>query len=325
MTMSDKISSFIASAVFCALLLAAGCAQTANLALKFTPQDLTTYQQTTEFERSVIWEGPVSEKPSDFKGGHTGNKIEMTFAEQVQSIDEKGNAIAEITIKQLKFLAKVKDNTVLDFDSSRERDQDSPLAKLIGQSYTIKISPTGRVLNVVDANSVQAAVRDSSSASKAALTLLSTEAIKERHTFAAIAASGKGQLHPGDSWSEITSFYFDMMGSKSYEKIYTLKEVKDVDNHKVAIVEMNAVPSPEKAEKLHKEQVTGLFSNMFDNIETYTGELKFDLTAGKVERYIEQLRTEWIAVDPLAKKEDDKEPAVLKMAAIRLYQIEKVD
>ena len=319
--MSDKISSFIASTVFCALILAAGCAQTATLALKFTPQDLTTYQLTKEVKRSVIWEGPVSA----FKGGHTGYRIEMTFAEQVQSIDEKGNAIEVITIKQLKYLSKVKDNTVLDFDSSRERDQDSPLAKLIGQSYTIKISPTGRVLNVVDANRVQAAVKGSSSANKTALMLISTEVIKERHTFAAIAASSKEQLHPGDSWSEITSFYFDMMGSKSYEKIYTLKEVKDVNNHKIAIIEMNAIPSSEKAEKLHKERAMGLFSSMFDNIETYTGELKFDLTAGKVERYIEQLQTEWIAVDPLAKKEDDKEPAVLKMAAVRLYLIEKID
>ena len=326
--MSNKIYSFIAIAVIGALLLAAGCAQTATLALKFTPQDLATYQLTTEMARSIVWEGPLSKKPSAFKGGHTGNRIEMTFTEKVQSVDEKGNAIAEITIKELKYSAKVRDNAILDFDSSREKDQNHPLAKLIGQSYKIEITPKGQVSRVIDVNEAQASLRRvgvSSSAHKTALRLLSMESIKQRHTIAALAASGKEQLHPGDSWSDITSFSFDMMGSQSYQKIYTLKEIKNADNRKLAIVEMNAVPSSEMAQELHKEQATSLFSKLFDNTQTYMGELRLDLTTGKIERYTEQLQTEWIAVDPLGGKEDDKEPAALKMAATRLYRIERMD
>ena len=296
-----------------------------TLALKFTPQDSTTYRLITEAQKSVMWEGPLPEKPSAFKGGHTGNRIEMTFTQRIQSIDDKGDAVAEITIKQLKYLAKVRDNVVLDFDSSREKDRDNLLSKLIGRSYTIEISAAGRVLKIVDVNEAQAAVKGDSSAHKTASTLLSSDTIKQRHAILALPVAEKNQLRKGDNWSDVAVFSFGMMGSKSYEKIYTLKEIKDTDNRQIAIIEMNAIPSSEMARKLHKEQATGLFSKLFDSTETYTGELKLDLTAGKIEKYIEKLRTEWVAVDPFAGQEDDKEPAALKMAATRLYHIEKID
>jgi len=358
MFMSDKIFSFIATAVVCLLLLTMGCISiteettkskaeskekisaeetaklegkskeqltTVELALKFTPQDSTTYRLITEAEKSVMWEGPLPEKPSAFKSGHTASRIEMTFTQRIQSIDDKGNAVVEITIKGLKDLAQVRDNTVLDFDSSREKDRDSLLSKLIGQSYTIEISPAGRVLRILDVNEARAAVKGDSSAHQTASALVSDDTIKQRHTILALAATDKDQFQQGDSWSDMESFSFGMMGSKSYEKIYTLKEVKDTDHRQIAIVEMNAIPSSEMAEELHKEQATGLFTKLFDNTETYTGELKLDLTAGKIEKYIEKLQTEWVAVDPFAGQQDDKEPAALKMTATRLYHIEKID
>jgi len=357
--MSNKASKFIAAAVICLLLLTMGCISiteettkpgteskekisageetaklegkpkeqlpTVELALKFIPQDSTTYRVITEAEKSVTWEGPLPEKPGDFKGGRTASRIEMTFNQRIQSIDDKGDAIAEITIKQLKYLAKVKDNVVLDFDSSTEKDRDNLLSKLIGQSYTIEISPAGRVLKILDVNEARAAASGDSSTHQTASALLSDDAIKQRHTILGLPVIEKNQLHKGDNWTDLESFSFGMMGSKSYEKIYTLKEIKDAENRQIAIVEMNAIPSSEKAEQLHKEQATGLFSKLFDNIETYTGELKLDLTTGKIEKYIEKLWIEWVAVDPFAEQQDDKEPAALKMAATRLYHIEKID
>lgn len=293
------------------------------LALKFTPQDSTTYRVIVEADRSVVWEGPLPEKPTGFKGGHTGNRIETTFAQRIQSVDDKGNAIAEIKIEALKYLAKVRDDVVLDFDSSREKDKDNLLAKLIGQSYTIQISPAGQVLQVVDANQVRAAVEGSSSAHQTASALFSAEAIKQRHTIPALPPGEKNRLSPGESWSSTATFPFDMMGSKSYEKIYTLKEIKDADDRQFAVADMNAVPSSEMAQELHKEQTTNPLEKMFDTNETYSGQLKLDLTAGKVEKCLEELRIEWVIVDPQAK--DDKEPAALRMSAMRLYSIEKID
>jgi hypothetical protein len=296
---------------------------TIQMALKFAADDLTTYKVITEVEKSVKWEGPLPEKPFDFKGGTTGNRIEATFTQRIQSVGDNGNAVAQITVKGLRYLGKVRDNIVADFDSSREKDANSPLYKLIGQSYTIEISPAGQVLRVVEVSGARAAVGGSLSANKTAAALLSPEVIKERHAVPALPAADKNRLRTGDNWNSVKSFSFDMMGSKSYERTYTLKEIKEVNNRKIAVAEMNAIPSSEMAEELHKEQATGAFSKMFDNTEAYSGKLTLDLTAGKVQEYFEKLQTEWVMVDPMP--DPNKEPAALKMAATRLYSIEKID
>ena len=341
--MSDKIFSWLATAVICSLLLTVGCAPTAEeaakpevklekpipkavapeaatLALKFTTQDSTTYKLTAQVEMSLKFEGSLA-TDDKFKDSRNHDRIEMTFTQQIQSVDDNGNAVAKITIEGLKYLSIVKDNTVLDFDSSREKNKNSPMAKLIGWSYTIKIAPTGKVTEVIDVKQAQAAVKGSSSANRAALTLLSPDVIKKRHGTLTLPDADKNRLSTGDNWSSIKTFSFGMMGLKSYEKIYTLKEIKDTDRRRIIVVEMNSIPTSAAEDQLDK---AGAFSKMFDNTETYTGELILDLTAGKIEKYLEKLQSEWIAVDPSA-LEDDKEPAALKMTAIRLYRLEKID
>jgi hypothetical protein len=111
-----------------------------------------------------------------------------------------------------------------------------------------------------------------------------------------------------------------MMGSESYEKIYTLNKIKDRDNRQVAIIEMNAIPASETT----KEQ-TAKFLKSFDNSKTYTGELELDLTTGKVKKYLEKLQPEWITAFPSAEQKTNQEPAVLTMSATRLYSLEKID
>ena len=296
---------------------------TVQIALKFNPADSTTYKVITNTENSVIWEGADSEKPKAFTGGHTGRKIEITFSQQIQSIDDKGNAVAKITIKELKYLSKIKSDITMDFDSSRQEDRQNPLGKLIGQSYTIEITPSGQVTKLIDANDARAAVKGDSPENKTAAGLLSLRAIMERHTIPALPESGDNQLLAGENWSRIKSFSFSMMGAKAYEKIYTLKEIKDADNRRIAIAKMEAVPSAEKARELHKDQSASFFANFSDNKETYTGLLKLDLTAGKIEEYSENLTTEWFIVDPTPKEKE--QPAALKMTAVRAYSIEKID
>jgi len=298
---------------------------TVKLALKFTPEDLTTYKVTTETEQSVIWEGPETNRPKSFIGGHSGNRIEMNFTRRIQSIDDQGKAVAEITIKGLKYLSKVRDNIILDFDSSREKDRNNPLGKLIGQSYTIEITASGEVSKVIDVSGALAAVEGSASANQRAAQLLSTKLIEEQHSIPALPGSQENQLQTGGSWSNIKTFAFGPLGSKSYERIYELKEIRDADERRTAIVEMSVVPSSEKAMEMHKEQAIGFFSQMFDNpVETYTGQLKLDLTAGKIEQYFEEFRSEWVAVDQFTSKEN-KEPDTLRMGAIRLYRFERID
>lgn len=322
------------SAVACLLLLTAGCAD--SLTLKFAPKESATYRLARENERSVEWEGPAETKPNGFRGGHTGSRIEMTFTQKTQSVDDKGNAVSEITITALKYVARVKDNITVDFDSSRQEDSSSPLGKLIGQSYIIELAPSGRVTKVTGAAKARAAIQGDSQADKAATNLLSDDMIKEMHTISALPPVPKAPVRPGQSWGSIESVSFDLMGAKSYEKIYTLEEIQDSlgamfrrilgknrRDHRMATASMAAVPSTAMAKELHKEQVTSAFSQMSDSTEKFTGELELDLTDGKVERWREELAVEWIIVD--FNPQDDQQPAALKMAATRLHSIERMD
>ena len=335
-----RIFGFTASLVLFVLLMTAGCADHARqtsqnkvepqeqssapkLALKLAAGDSTTYRITRQNDKSVDWQGPDESKPKQFTGGHTGSRIEMTFTQQIQSTDDKGNAVAKITIKGLKYFTRVKDQAVLDFDGSREKDLSSPLSKLIGQSYTIELTAPGQVSKVIDAAGARAAVQGDSSAHKTAANLLSDDTIKEMHTVSALPPADKDQVRPGENWSSIESFSFDLMGAKSYEKIYTLKEIEKKQNHRIATALMKAVPSAAMAKELHKEQGSPFLSNMFDNTEAYSGELKLDLTDGKVNHWREELTIEWMIADPNAKP--DEQPAALKMTATRLYSIERID
>ncbi|UCE48935.1 MAG: hypothetical protein JSW47_02095 [Phycisphaerales bacterium] len=319
------------AAMSCIFLLANGCSapskgpvvaeeqdQSVKLALKFVPGDSTSYKVALETGKSVEWEGQAP-RPKGFKGGHTSSKMEMTFSQQIETIGEQGDAVARITIEGLKYVTTIKDNAILDFDSSRDKGEDHPLNNLIGRSYTIAITPSGEVSRIIDTSDALAAV----SADKTAVALLSADAIRQRHAVPALPATGENQLRPGEDWSNVKSVSFDMMGAKSYERIYTLKEIKDVDNRRVAVVGMDAFPSAARAKELHKGQSIDLFSHMSDSTEDYAGELKLDLTEGKVAEYKEKLVVEWLIVDPNPKK--DKPPAALKIAATRLFGIERMD
>ena len=326
--MSNKIFNYMVCVVACLPLLMAGCAQlggeAATMALKFTPQDSSTYKVVTETERGIKFEGALT-KDSNLKGGSNRSRTEMIFTQQIQSVDDKSNAVAKIIIDGLKYHSVVKGNTTLDFDSSREKDKSNPMAKLIGKSYTIEIAPNGEVVKVIDVKQALAAVKGSSSASKVASRLLSDSAVKKRHGILTLPAADKNKLRKGDNWSSVKSFSFGMMGAKSYERIYTVEEIKDQDDSRVAVVGMNAIPSSETAEQFKEQASIGIFSKMFDNSEIYTGRLKLNLSTGKVEKYTEKLQSNWVAVDPSIKQQADEGPAALKMNAVRFYSLEKID
>jgi len=300
-----------------------------KLALKFSAGDSANYRVIMDSEKSVSWEGPADTKPANFTGGHTGNRVEMAFRQQIQSVGDNGNATAKITITAVKYLARVKDNVVLDYDSNRQTDKDSPMARLIGQSYTIELTRWGEVANAVDIAAVTAAVSGESPADKAAQALLSPAVVKERHTIPALPAGDSNDFSAGDNWNSAKAFNFGMMGAKAYDRVYKLKEIQPVGDRQIAVAEMSAVPSVEQAQQLYKEQTSGAFSRLFDNTETYTGRLKLDVTSGRISEYYEQLKCEWIAVDPdygrSAEGNKNEKPNALRMAATRLYHIEKID
>jgi hypothetical protein len=300
-------------------------ADTISLALKFSPGQSATYRVITEAVRTVEWEGELPSEPK-FGGGRRHNRLEMTFTQEIESVDEQGNAVARITVKGLKYRSGVEEGRMKEFDSSAVKDPNAPLALLVGQSYTIRIAPTGEVTGIVDATDARTAVRRGSSVPRTALRLLGPMAVKERHTIRALPPAGKNRLRTGDNWSSVKVFSFGLMGSKTYEKVYTLKEVKDAEGHRIATVQMNAIPSAEMAEELHRQQAASPFSEEFDDsTSTYTGELKVDLATGEIKKYFEDLRARWVVAIPPDEQEEFKAPAVLRMSDTRVHSLEKID
>ena len=320
--MSGRLFYLSVSVAMCLLPLVGGCGQTAVLALKFTPEDSSTYRLITEDQKIVEIEGDVSN--TAVEGGRAVRRVEMAFAQQIESVDDQGNSTARITINELKYFHKIKTDTKTDFDSTTEERNTGPLASLIGQSYSIQISPSGEVIGVVEIGKARAAVRGGTPDHIAAKGLLNSKVIKSRHAIPALPAADKNHLDVGESWSKVKNFTYGIMGADTYERVYTLKKIKESGGHRIALVEMNAIPSSEMAAELHKEQPASQFPGEFDSTKTYTGHLTLDLTVGKVNEYLEKLQTRRVMVSE-APETGNEPPPVLKIGVVRLYNLERID
>jgi hypothetical protein len=272
------------------------------------------YRVIMEGQRKVKWEGAVPDKPS-FQDGENISKAEMTFTQKIQSVTASGNTVALITIDRLKYVSSIKETKILDFDSSRPEDANAPMAKLIGQSYTIEITPSGEVAKVIDVNSALAAVKGDSPAQRTAMRLLEPEVIKERHGTACLPAD-KTQLKVGDSWKNVKTFSFGWMGPVAYERIYKIESIVD---HKAAAT-MEAVPAAEP-----NNQSSNRIAKGFDHKGRYWGQLQFDTADGQILRYSETLEEEWLAAKPSEEQGREEEPTALTMSASRFYSIEKIE
>ncbi len=294
------------------------------LALKFTPQDSATYKVITEAQQSVEWKGAVPAEPA-YTSGSRLDHIEMVFTQQIQSIDDLGNAVAKITIEGLKYHSKTADKPSIDFNSADPNNRRSPLARIVGQSYTIEISTTGEVTKIIDTQQAYDALGPPSSPeARMPFELIKPAAIKERHGTLVLPQPDKNRLRAGDNWSNTKTFSFGPMGSSSYEKIYTLKEIKDVNNPDSVVAIMSTIPAPETLKDPNTKQTEFDLLDTFDNTGTYIGWLKFDSAAGKVEKYSEKLESTWSAIIP-PDKAMTEEPVALIMGAVRLYDLERID
>ena len=110
----------------------------------------------------------------------------------------------------------------------------------------------------------------------------------------------------------------------TYERIYTLEGIEKRGDRQIAVARMDAIPSSEMAEKLHKEQPRSSITDMFDSTGTYEGHLEFDVISGKVEEYSEKMTSEWVIVDPAAKQAAQGPPTV-RMGVLRAFSLERTD
>ena len=294
----------------------------ATMSLKFNPDETSTYKVITESVKDYNYEQPSINQT---KNQQTLNRTEVVYDQKIAGVDGSGNAKVLITIKEVKYLSKSPEGASFDFESTR--DAKGPMGNLIGQSYVIKMLPDGEVVAVEDAQKVRDAVKGDSMELKVAQSLVADDAIKNRHTIVALPTAKESAVKEGKSWSSVKAAPAGMLIPKSYEKVFTLKEVKDEHGQKIAVVVMKAQPTSAKAADMPKDAANGmgLFGKMFDNKEeTYTGEMLMNLNTGKVSSYSEKLKSELIAAEPANEQKGDKGPDVLTMGFTYIYSFEKM-
>ncbi len=296
-------------------------AEKEKMRLNFSPQQETNYKVVMESGKDYSFVQPSVNKTKD---RHTKWRNEMIFAQKIEKVDQQGNATANITIKQLKYLSQDADNKVIEFDSTAESGKSDPLSAIIGQSYKIKITPSGKV-EVIDAQTAREAVKGKGSAKKIADRLLSNEEIGNRHQVLALNDAEKGSCKKGDKWSTVAASPPGMLRQKSFEKVYTLADIQNQNGSSIATVTMEAVPSSKRAASaVEGESASGFIANMFDEKDNYTGKMVLNLTTGEIDSLQETLKVEWIAVEPSEEQKSDKGPDQLTMGFSNLYSIEKV-
>jgi hypothetical protein len=212
----------------------------------------------------------------------------------------------------------------LEFDS--DKDKGKPLAKLVGQTYTIKVSPSGQVLDVLNIDEARKTVRGGKE-SRVATHLLRDDTIKQLHSVLALPDDSKSRLSVGKTWSRIAGSPAGMLMPKSYEKVYAVKNISTVAGKTIATIEMEALPTSEQAEDTSDAQAgsLGFFSKMFESTDDYTGRLVVALDTGQVLKYHETLISVNTAADFPKGQKADKGPDVLTLTFTRRHSIEAVD
>ncbi|MFA5292938.1 MAG: DUF6263 family protein [Phycisphaerae bacterium] len=315
-----KVEKLCAVICISLAIVIGGCVPTAQMKLSLAPQSETVYKVTMETSKDYSFVQPSINKT---KERHTVGKVEMVFAQKIESVDGQGSAIADISVKQLKYLSQNPEGKSVEFDSENEQGKADPLAKLVGVSYKIKITPKGSV-EVVDVAAARGILK-SGSAGKVAERLFSDEEIARRHQVMALF-DAKGPCKKGDKWSSLAASPGGMLKPKTFEKIYTVTDVKQQNKQTTAVVTMNAVPSSKRSEELAgKEPAMGFFANMFDEKDEYTGKMVVNLTTGVISSYQETLKAQWLAAESPDDQKSDKGPDQLTMGFTSIYSIEKVD
>ncbi len=306
--------------IIAALFATAGCneqTEKTSLAIKYTPKENITYKISEQSIQAVKWDGDLAKMKKDaFKSGHKKLYVEMVVNQQTEKLAGAQNAVLNITVEQLKCQSIYNDKMLIDFDSTKVDDQGKQLANLIGKSYKIKTSGTAKVVAILDAAQIREAVKGNTINAKTSVDILSNKAIKKRHGTIIMPEITK-LLAKGDSWQSVQTYDFGIMGKKSFQKTYTIKNIKNNQ----AKIQMTA--SPSSVDEDGTPQANSSLANMFDSIINLSGDCLFDTSTNKLIKATEKLSAKWIVVEP--NPDLGNEPSVLTMTAEKEYKIERID
>lgn len=263
-----------------------------TLSLEFEPGTKTRYRVTTEAVTAM--EGPetaVQDNASTAPFPKVSESSEVVFTQEILGpvSEETNTVVALVTIEEVRYVRTSPVQPGLAFDSQEPADQNSPFAKLIGQTYTIEISPLGYVPGVFNLLSARLAVRGSTPAHAAALELVSPPAIFRRHGFFSLPGPDVGSLAVGGQWRGVQQITLkapgadmDRLGTHRFDKIYRLESVEQRPVGAVAVVVFAGSPRPRRSPDGHLAEVPFLSCS-------YVGGGEFNLDAGRVEDYLEHL------------------------------------
>ena len=319
--MSRQVCLVLAGVVVCSAMLISGCgpSKATDLSLKFSPEETATYKSVSEIVKDFRFEQPTLEK---LREEQTKTAIEMIFTQTIESVDADGNATANITIKELVVNIVNKNENKYAFDSSKEEDTNSPMASLLGQSYTIQISPIGDV-KVLDAKNARAAVKTGYEKTVAS-GILDSKNIIQRHQVEAMPKDMAPDLAVGTSWSKVVSSPPGLLAPKSYKKTYTLSNVGTINGASIATVEMVATEDAEPVKGATSGSM-GMFSKMFDNEDTYNGLISINVDAGTLLKAEETLVSTYLAQEMPENGDPAKGPDTLTMTFTNRVALEKLD
>ena len=319
--MSRQVNVVFAGVVVCFAMLISGCGSSTaiDLSLKFTPEESATYKSTSGFIKDYRFEQPNLGK---LREEQTKTAIEMTFDQTIESVDAEGNAIANITIKQLVVNIVNKNENKFAFDSTNEKDASSPMASLLGKSYKIQISPIGDV-KVLDAEDARTAIKTGYE-KKLAGSILDDKSIIQRHQVESLPKDIAPNLAVGASWDKVVPSPPGLLAPKSYKKTYTLSDVEMVDNTNIATVKMVASEDAEPVKEVSSGSM-GMFAKMFDNEDSYNGSMTIDLNTGTLRKAEETLVSTYLAQETPDNGDPAKGPDTLTMTFTNRIVLEKLD
>jgi hypothetical protein len=313
--MSLKATISLTLGLVLMLFVFTGCGPQADLKLALEEGSGVQYKVTEVALKDFEFVQPALDKIDQKQSGTTVTTVLSQTIDQVQA---DGSAIATITILKLDYLSRAKEGIAYQFNSEDPGSGEKKLGALIGRTYRIVIYPDGsaKLKNASDALSAVKGGQDE----KVVRNYLSAKRVAQRHSVP-LPPQETGTLSKGDSWKHEQESPPGLLAKKTFEKVYTLKQVQDKGDSTIAYVEMTADPG----DKVGTTEGMGLFANMFDTEETYVGTLKLDLNSGKVLKYHEKLRAVYLAVEPDADEKSEKGPDTLTMGFTHEIMMEAVN
>lgn len=320
--MSGKACLMAATVAMVLLGVISGCSPSARVSLQFTPNTTASYEVTTEVTKDFRFEQPTVDK---LREEQTQTLIRMGFTQTVTDVDSQGVATCDVRIDSLAITMTNKNEERLVFDSTNEAHRTNPLMKLIGQHYTVQMSPDGKVVGF-DSEAAKKAVTTGVEG-QVAKRLLEEVGIRERHEIPAIWDIVGLTVASKKTWKQVVPSPPGALEPKSYEKVYTLKGIETKNGHSVAVIEMKAMESAEPAPGQTQSAASGMgfFAKMFDSQDDYTGKLLLDLSSGEVLEYNETLVSTYLAKDTPANAPPAAEPDTLTMRFTHRIAMKKLN